>query len=170
MLNNLHQICSRSGSTSRSLGRSGLIVRFRIVRGTAAVTGCRVPAQSVYPGQFFVSPLAVSAAGEHSLFDSGQRRLCSPKLADAARANLTGGIPLAAAQSTARSGRERRRPRTWRRRRGQVVNIVNGATGAAWNIEAIDAERNARDTDNEWLPPRQLSRARLDLLIVSRLS
>ena len=50
----------------------------------------------------------------------------------------------------------------------QVVNIVNVSfrTGAATNIEVIDAERTARDTDNGVaVAEDNLRRARLDLLI-----
>jgi outer membrane protein TolC len=135
--------------------------------------------QSVYPGQFFVSPNSWRFLLQASipLFDSGQRaglKVQRQAALDAAQANLTGGISLAASQvRTAREAvasgeRSLVSLRAAADEAQQVVNIVNVSfrTGAATNIEVIDADRTARDTDNGVAAAEDnLRRARLDLLI-----
>ena len=136
--------------------------------------------QSVYPGQFFVSPNSWRFLLQASIpiFDSGQRagaQGCSGKRrSTSAQANLTGGISLASSQvRTAREAvasgeRSLVSLRAAADQAQQVVNIVNVSfrAGAATNIEVIDAERTARDTDNGVAAAEDnLRRARLDLLI-----
>jgi len=135
--------------------------------------------QSVYPAQFFVSSNSWRFLLQASIpiFDSGQRaglKVQRQAALDAAQANLTGGISLASSQvRTAREAvasgeRSLGSLRAAADEAQQVVNIVNVSfrTGAATNIEVIDAERTARDADNGVaVAEDNLRRARLDLLI-----
>ena len=111
------------------------------------------------------------------IFDSGQRtglKVQRQAALDAAQANLTGAISQAtsevrAAREAVASGeRILVSARAAADQAQQVVTIVNVSfrAGAATNIEVIDAERTARDTDYAVaVAEDSLRRARLDLLL-----
>ena len=134
--------------------------------------------QTTYPAQFFVPANSWRFQLQMSvpLFDSGQRKgLRAERQAalNIARATFLG----AATQATAeiRAAREAVHSadrglvsaRAAADQAQQVVNIVNVSfrAGAATNIEVIDAERRARDTDTAVAVAEDtLRRARLELL------
>ena len=144
-----------------------------------AVARRGVPAQSVYPAQFFVSSNSWRFLLQASIpiFDSGQRAGLKVQRQSRTRCGageLTGGISLAASQvRTAREAvasgeRSLVSLREAADEAQRVVNIVNVSfhAGAATNIEVIDAERTARDADSGVaVAEDNLRRARLDLLI-----
>lgn len=154
----------------------------RVVRDTRkeyfpSLNALFVP-QTTYPSPFFVPAnswrfmLQLNAP----LVDSGQRasfRIQRQAEVDQARARLSGAITRAG--SEVRSAREGVRgleralasARAAADQAQQVVNITNISfrAGAATNIEVIDAERTARDSDAAVaIAEDNLRRARLDLL------
>ena len=134
--------------------------------------------QTVYPSQFFLpmNSWRLLFQANVPIWDSGQR--ASLKVQRQAALNETqsrfaGAMTMAS--SEVRSAREAvasgerglRSARAAADQAQQVVNITNLSfrAGAATNIEVIDAERTARDTDAAVaIAEDNLRRARLDLL------
>jgi outer membrane protein TolC len=133
---------------------------------------------STYPAQFFLpqNSWRLLLQANVPIFDSGQRAgVKAQRQADFenTRAALTGATVQAnsqvrAAREAVASGeRILASARATADQAQQVVNITNISfrAGAATNIEVIDAERVARDTDTAVaIAEDQLRRARLDLL------
>jgi outer membrane protein TolC len=135
--------------------------------------------QTVRPSGFFTQPNSWRLLLQASvpIFDSGQRssvRTQRRALLDVAQANLTGAITQASSQvraareAVASGERSLVTAQAAADQAQQVVNIVNVSfrAGAATNIEVIDAERSARDSDTAAAVAEDtLRRARLDLLM-----
>lgn len=135
-------------------------------------------AQATYPSQFFLPSKSWRAVVFLSVpvFDSGLRGgLKQERQAslDAARAGSAGALTLARAE--VRAARESIRSaeravasaRAAAEQAGHVLDIVTISfkAGASTNLEVIDAERRARDTDNAAaIAEDVLRRAKLDLL------
>jgi outer membrane protein TolC len=134
--------------------------------------------QTTYPAQFFVPANSWRFQLQMSvpLFDSGQRRGVRAEREAAlniARATFLGATTQASAEIRAAREAVQSAERGLASARDaadqaqQVVNIVNVSfrAGAATNIEVIDAERRARDTDTAVAVAEDtLRRARLELL------
>jgi outer membrane protein TolC len=134
--------------------------------------------QTTYPAQFFVPANSWRFQLQMSvpLFDSGQRKGVRAEREAAlniARATFLGAITQAAAEIRAAREAVQSAERGLASARAaadqaqQVVNIVNISfrAGAATNIEVIDAERRARDSDTAVAVAEDtLRRARLELL------
>jgi outer membrane protein TolC len=133
---------------------------------------------STYPAQFFLpqNSWRLLLQGNVPIFDSGQRAgVKAQRQADleSSRATLAGATTQAssevrAAREAIASGeRILASARATADQAQQVVNITNISfrAGASTNIEVIDAERVARDTDMAVaIAEDQLRRARLELL------
>jgi outer membrane protein TolC len=134
--------------------------------------------QTTYPAQFFVPANSWRFQLQMSvpLFDSGQRKGVRAEREAAlniARATFLGATTQASAEIRAAREAIQSAERGLASARAaadqaqQVVNIVNVSfrAGAATNIEVIDAERRARDTDTAVAVAEDtLRRARLELL------
>jgi outer membrane protein TolC len=154
----------------------------RVVRDTSKdyypyLEGVFLP-QTTYPAQVFVPANSWRLLFQLSvpLFDSGQRRGVRAERQAAlniSRATLVGATTQAAAEIRAAREAVHSAERGLTSARAaadqaqQVVDIVNVSfrAGAATNIEVIDAERRARDTDTAVAVAEDtLRRARLELL------
>jgi outer membrane protein TolC len=154
----------------------------RVVRDTSKEWWPRIDAifqpSSVYPAQFFLPQNSWRFLLQASIpiVDSGQRtglRMQRQADVDQAQATLAGARTTAssevraAREAVASLERSLASARAAADQAGQVVNITNISfrAGAATNIEVIDAERSARDTDTAVaVVEDQLRRARLELL------
>jgi outer membrane protein TolC len=133
---------------------------------------------STYPGQLFFPQNTWRFLLQMTvpIVDSGQRqgfKLERQAALDVSRANLARALTTArsevraAREAISSSERALASARAGADQAQQVVNIVNVSfrAGAATNIEVIDAERRARDTDLAVaIAEDALRRARLDLL------
>jgi outer membrane protein TolC len=155
----------------------------RVVRDTSKEYWPTVNAlfqpQSVYPGQFFLpqNSWRFLLQMEVPLFDFGQRaslRVQRQAAFDAARATYSGALTQASSEVRAAREAIASAERTLIASRAaadeaqQVVGITNVAfrSGAATNIEVIDAQRSARDADTAVAAVEDsLRRARLELLV-----
>jgi outer membrane protein TolC len=134
--------------------------------------------QTTYPGQFFVPANSWRFLTQLTmpLVDSGRRagqRLERQAAVDLARSRLTGAQTAAASEvrtareAVASAGRALASAQAAASQAQEVVNIVNVSfrAGAATNIEVIDAERRARDSDTAVAVAEDtLRRASLELL------
>jgi outer membrane protein TolC len=154
----------------------------RVVRDTSKEWWPRVDAifqpSSVYPSQFFLPQNSWRFLLQASIpiLDSGERtglRMQRQADVDQAQATLAGARTTASSQvraareAVASLERALASARAAAEQARQVVNITNISfrAGAATNIEVIDAERSARDTDTAVaVAEDQLRRARLELL------
>ena len=133
---------------------------------------------TTYPSQFFLpqNSWRLLVQANVPIFDSGQRRsVKAERQAELERTRQTLAGATTQANSQVRTAREAIRSgerilafaRATADQAQQVVNIttVSFRAGGATNIEVIDAERVARDTDMAVaIAEDQLRRARLDLL------
>jgi outer membrane protein TolC len=133
---------------------------------------------TTYPAQFFLpaNSWRLLLQGNIPIFDSGQRasmRMQRAAAVEQARATLAGATAQANAQvRAAREGvasgeRSLTSARAAADQARQVVDITNISfrAGAATNIEVIDAQRSARDTDTAVAVAEDtVRRARLELL------
>jgi outer membrane protein TolC len=133
---------------------------------------------TTYPSQFFLpqNSWRLLIQANIPIFDSGQRRsVKAQREADAEQSRQTLAGAKIQAESQVRTAREAVRSgerilafaRATADQAQQVVNIttISFRSGASTNIEVIDAERVARDTDMAVaVAEDQLRRARLDLL------
>jgi outer membrane protein len=133
---------------------------------------------SVYPSQFFLpqNSWRFLLQANIPVVDSGQRASLKVQRqadVDEARARMAGGVSQASSEVRAAREAVASLERTLASARAaadqarQVVDITNISfrAGAATNIEVIDAERTARDTDAAAvIVEDQLRRARLELL------
>jgi outer membrane protein TolC len=133
---------------------------------------------TTYPSQFFLpqNSWRFLVQANIPMFDSGQRagvKIQRQAEVDVARSTLTGAITEASSEVRAAREAVASLERAFARARAaadqaqQVVNITNISfrAGAATNIEVIDAERTARDSDAAAaIAEDQLRRARLELL------
>ena len=154
----------------------------RVVRDSGkdrlpAIQGIFTP-QATYPSQFFLPSQSWRALVFLSVpvFDSGLRAGVKQEREaslDAARAASAGALTQARAEVRAARESIRRAERALASARaatgqaGRVLEIVTISfkAGASTNLEVIDAERRARDTDNAAaIAEDVLRRAKLDLL------
>jgi|KBSMisStandDraft_5_1062788.scaffolds.fasta_scaffold45711_2 outer membrane protein TolC len=135
--------------------------------------------QATYPAQFFTPQATwrLLFQVDVPIFDSGTRsadRTLRQSALDLAKATQAGAITNAssevrtAREAVASAQRTLASARAAAAQAGEVVNIVNVSfrAGGATNIEVIDAERTARDTDTVVAVAEDAQRrAQLDLLI-----
>jgi outer membrane protein TolC len=133
---------------------------------------------STYPAQFFLpqNSWRLLVQANAPIFDSGLRRsVKAERQSELERSRQTLAGAMTQAKSEVRTAREAIASgerilvfaRTTAEQAQQVVNItsISFRAGAATNIEVIDAERVARDTDNAVaIAEDRLRRAKLDLL------